>query len=289
MPKRVTRRPLLDLRRIGGLLDGPLHRRVGSVVAPDGPAARVLGERRGGKDVLPPPLGRGTGVLFRNGVGEVNASHPFNAVLFVLSLHLPQVALERGVEALREDRRPVRAALPVPHVDAPVIEVEFLDPETQSLREAKATAVQEMRDQAIRAGREGGKEPLHLVARKHRGEAFGPVGAVDGPDLAELHTEDLFVEEEERIEGLVLRGGRHVAVRGEVIQKGSDVVLLEVAGMGGVVKAYKASHPSHVRLFCVGTVLAALTDLPHLIKKRGGLVSGPGHGERDGIPTGCVV
>jgi hypothetical protein len=74
-----------------------------------------------------------------------------------------------------------------------------------------------------------------------------------------------------------------------VIQKGSDVVLLEVAGMGGVVKAYKASHPSHVRLFCVGTVLAALTDLPHLIKKRGGLVSGPGHGERDGIPTGCVV
>jgi hypothetical protein len=59
---------------------------------------------------------------------------------------------------------------------------------------------------------ESGKEPLHLVARKHRGKALRAVGTVDGPDLTEFYARHLFVEEHQRIEGLVLGGSRHAAV-----------------------------------------------------------------------------
>jgi hypothetical protein len=45
----VTGRPLLDLSRIGGLLDGPLHRRVGAVVAPKGIVETL---RKHGRPVL---------------------------------------------------------------------------------------------------------------------------------------------------------------------------------------------------------------------------------------------
>ena len=48
-----------------------------------------------------------------------------------------------------------------------------------------------MRDQVIRATGEGRKEPLHLLAGEHRGEALGPLGAVDGPDIAKLHADHL--------------------------------------------------------------------------------------------------
>jgi hypothetical protein len=62
-----------------------------------------------------------------------------------------------------------------------------------------------------------------------------------------------------------------------VIQKGSDVVFIEATGMGRVVDADEANDPAHVRLLCVIGVLAASTDLPHLIEKFGGLIAGVLH------------
>lgn len=54
-----------------------------------------------------------------------------------------------------------------------------------------------MRDQAIRAGRKGRKEPPHLVAREDRREAFGAIGAVERTDIAQVLAQHLFVEEEQ--------------------------------------------------------------------------------------------
>ena len=47
--------------------------------------------------------------------------------------------------------------------------------------------------------------------------------------------------------------------------------------MGRVVEADEANDPAHVRLLCVVAVLAAPTDLPHLIEKFGGLIAGVRH------------
>ena len=57
----------------------------------------------------------------------------------------------------------------------------------------------------------------------------GPISPSSTP-ITWLHVEHLFVEEDQGIEGLVLGGGRHVAVRGQVVQEAPDVVLVEAVG-----------------------------------------------------------
>ncbi|MCS4102396.1 hypothetical protein [Salinibacter ruber] len=41
------------------------------------------------------------------------------------------------------------------------------------------------------------EEPLHLLTGEHRRKPFGPVGAVDGPDLIEFYAQHLFVEKDQ--------------------------------------------------------------------------------------------
>jgi hypothetical protein len=134
--------PLLDVGRVGGLLDGPLHGRVGAVVAADGPAAWVLRECRGGKHVLPAPLRRRVWVLFRQGVGQVDAAYAFGTVRLVLGLHCFQVAPEQAVEALGQHHRPVRSAFAVPDVEAAGSNVEFFDPEAKGFGQSESASIE---------------------------------------------------------------------------------------------------------------------------------------------------
>ncbi|MCS3650863.1 hypothetical protein GGQ08_002157 [Salinibacter ruber] len=96
----------------------------------------------------------------------------------MLGLHLLEVAPKRAVEALGQHRRSVSAALPVPHVKAAGSNVEFFDPEAKGFGQSQSAAVEQVRDQAIWACRHGAEQATHLLAREHRGEAFGAVGAV---------------------------------------------------------------------------------------------------------------
>ncbi len=198
MTKGMAGGPLLDVGRLGGLFDGPLHGRVGAVVAADRPAARVLRECRGGKHVLPAPLGFCIRILLCNGIRQVDAAYAVGTVCLVLGLHCFQVAPERAVEALGQHRRPVRAAFPVPDVEAAGSNVEFFDPEAKGFGQPEAAAVEQVRGQAIRAGRKGREELPHLLAREHRGEPLGPVSTVKGTKVVELHAEHLFAEEDQR-------------------------------------------------------------------------------------------
>ena len=66
-----------------------------------------------------------------------------------------------------------------------------------------------------------------------------------------------------------------------MVQKGPDVVFVEVAGMGGVVEVNEAGDPAGVRLFRVIAVLAAPAGLPHLVEKLGRLICGAGHEQRN--------
>lgn len=79
--------------------------------------------------------------------------------------------------------------------------------------------------------------------------------------------------------------GRCAAVRREVIQKGPDVVFVEVAGMGGVMEANEVNDPPHVRLLRMVSVLATPARLPCPVEKFGRLIVGVGHGDRPSAPT----
>ena len=137
-------------------------------------------------------------MLLCNGIRQGDAAHAVGTVRLVLGLHCFQVAPERAVEALGQHRRPVRAAFPVPHVKAAGSNVEFFDPEAKGFGQPEAASVEKMRDQAIRAGREGREELPDLLAGEHRGEAFGAVGAVERSNVVQLNFKHLFIEEDQR-------------------------------------------------------------------------------------------
>ncbi len=123
---------------------------------------------------------------------------PVGTVRLVLGLHCFQVAPERAVEALGQHRRSVSAALAVPDVKAAGSNVEFFDPEAKGFGQSQSASVEKMRDQAIRAGREGREELPDLLTREHRGEAFGAVGAVERSNVVQLNFKHLFIEEDQR-------------------------------------------------------------------------------------------
>ena len=115
------------------------------------------------------------------------------------------------------------------------------------------------------------RESTHgrALTGEHCGETPGLVGAVDGPDGAELHAQHLFVEEEEGIEGLILGGGGHFAVGSQVVEEGLHVLGVELVGMGGAVKADEAGDPADVGLLGVVAVLTASAGLPDVVEELG--------------------
>jgi len=175
---------LLNARLLNGVLHSALDGGVGAVMAANGVSARVFGQLRGGEDVLPAPLGRGVGILFRQGVGQIHAVHVVGPVFFKLDLDLAEVAPERVVEAVGEDRRSIFAAFAVAHEEATAAEVQVFDAEAERFGEAQATSVQKMGDEAVGARRHGSKQRANLVAREDGGQALGPVGAFDGAHIA---------------------------------------------------------------------------------------------------------
>jgi hypothetical protein len=92
------------------------------------------------------------------------------------------------------------------------------------------------------------EEAPYVDSRKYRREASRTFGTFDRPDIVEVEVKDLLVQEDEGIEGLVLRRGGDAAFGGKMVEKGSDIVSVEVARARGVVEAHVAAGPRGVRL-----------------------------------------
>lgn len=82
------------------------------------------------------------------------------------------------------------------------------------------------------------------------------------------------VQEDGGLEGLVLCGGRHVAIGREVVQKVADVRGIEVPRLGRVVKVNVADDPPAVALFRVMAKLMTATGRVDPVKERGRGIGG---------------
>ena len=107
--------------------------------------------------------------------------------------------LHGGSEAVGEDGRSVRAALAVPYDDAPLVEIEGLDPKPQPFGETKAASVEQVRDECIGPRIHGGKEAVCFLLRQDGGQAFGPVGPLDLANVPEGPVEHVVVQEDEGV------------------------------------------------------------------------------------------
>ena len=235
-------------------------------MAMHGPASRVGRSAGGGKDKLPAPFGRGVGIFAIQRVGQVDRPEPLGGILLVEHFDVSEMASKRVLKPWGQHRAAVLAALPVPYHELVSIEPHVLHAKAEGLRKPEPAPIEQACDPSVRA-RHRTQETSYVGPREHGGEAPRTFGTLDRPDVVEVEAKDLLVQEDEGIEGLVLRRGRNAAFRGKGVEKSTDIVGVEVAWMGGVVEAHVAMGPRRICLLGAVTVSATATRLTNAVKE----------------------
>src|SRR5207253_1771507 len=124
---------------------------------------------------------------------------------------------------------------------------ELLHSSSQRAPETPAAALASIRDPPRSASwlRE---QRAPLIAAQDHGQLLGGGGARDVVEPRELDPEHVAVEEEQRLQRLVLRGGAHLAVHREVGQESLDCGRAELTRVPALVKTDVTPHPLQISL-----------------------------------------
>ena len=194
-----------------GLVDGAGVKVAAASLA----GARVSGPMAGREDVLPSPILVGVRVLTGQGVRETHLSIALLQILSMDHLHAYKVLFQGLYELLGERRDTVFISFAVTHRESLHLQVHVLDPESEALRDAQARAVQKLDDELMHS-RHQCDHASRPLAGQDDGDLGLPACAVWVDFAAQRLLENALVEEDERIHGLVLGGGGHLAVSGQV-------------------------------------------------------------------------
>jgi hypothetical protein len=162
----------------------------------------------------------------------------------------------------------VFAALSLADVDDAFVEVDVFDAEGDTFGESESGAVEEACHQEFGTV-EVGEDLADLRGREDDGETFRADGVGEGADIAEIAEEDVAVEEDDRIEGLVLGGGGDLESFGEVGEEVMDVGGGEVRGVLGFVEEDKAFDPVGIGLDGTGAEVAEGGGGAELVEESG--------------------
>jgi len=234
---------------------------------------RVNGTMFGRKHVLPGPFITGTRVLARERERQMHLAVTLAQVARVQSAHLLQVRAQRLHELFRQQRHPVFLSLALAHQDLTVVEIHILDAQPKAFEVAQSRTVEQAGHQQSRAA-QFGKQPLHLLHRKHRRQAhraFRPRHAVEPAQIAPEH---LFVEEQQRSERLPLSGCCDAAFRRQVRQEGGRLGFAKLSRVPLSVEINIALDPMNIGFLRAAAVIQALDRSPYLVEQSGPLYRG---------------
>ena len=173
----------------------------------------------------------------------------------MLAFGLRAVAEQVGAQRGGQQGLTILVALADAHGDGVAREVDVLDAQLHGLEQTQAGAVEQTGDEAggaLHDGEQGGD----LAAVEHDGEVFAGTGAHELVEPWQVDVQDFAVEEQDRGEGLVLRGRGAAFGDGEVGQERGDVLGAELARVAQVVEADEAAEPMLVRFFGARAVAA---------------------------------
>jgi hypothetical protein len=183
-------------------------------------------------------------------------------------LDFPKVALERLRDLFGQDGAAILLTFPIADQDLPIREVKILHPEAERFGEAQARAIQQLGDEPVRPAHPI-EHGMGLCARQDDGETAGPLCALDDLDRPEVGVEHLIVEKQQRAQGLILRGGGHLPLAGEMIEKHADMRGIEVPRVDRAVEAHEALDPAAVGALCVETVVQSPAGGPNAVEELG--------------------
>ena len=156
--------------------------------------------------------------------------------------------------------------LAITHQHLPVRKVDVLDSQPQALHHAQPGAIEQARDQPSRA-RQLAEQPFHLRASQHHRQARRagrPLHAVQPRQFAPQH---LAVQEQDRRQRLVLRRGRDVALRREMIEKRRHLRFAHRFRVALAVEKDETLDPVHVGIFRAPAVVTPPDRLVHPVEQ----------------------
>jgi hypothetical protein len=210
--------------------DGALEGAFGGMVASDDAATGVDRAAGGGEEVLPAELAIGVRILRRQGMGQMGAAV---ALLDIVPVEGPDAIdlLAQGFfQGAGQQGDAVLRALAVADDEMALAEVDVLDPEAEAFQQSEAGAVEQAGHQSIRAV-ELVEDGADLVAGQDRREPLGPPGRGDPAEVLERPAQDLAIEEEDRMQGLILGGGGDIPIDREVGQERLQLGRPHLQGM----------------------------------------------------------
>jgi hypothetical protein len=160
-------------------------------------------------------------------------------------------------------------------------EIDVLNAQPDALADPQAAAIEHLGHQLVGTCKTG-KEGDDFTLREDRGQVSGALGSHRLQVEIQRLKKDMFVQEGDGVECLVLSGGGDIALNGEVSQESFDFGLPELGRVALVVKEDEAPDPVDVSPFGAESVMFALQDVVQTIEKLG---LGPGHES----PPACLA
>jgi hypothetical protein len=155
---------------------------------------------------------------------------------------------QRFDQAVRKHCDPVFPALSVPNQDMAIPEVDILDTQPQAFHQPHASSVQEAGHQPIRSLK-AGKQLINLFPGEDNGQTFRALRPYQPVEPRQVHSENVFVKEQQGRKRLILGRGRNVPVTPQVIQKCGYFRLAQFGGVPLAVEIDKPFSPITVGFF----------------------------------------
>ncbi len=271
VPKGVTGGRFGDPGPADGAFDRFLQAGGIGVVAAGLAGTGIYGDAGGGKEVLPAPLAVGVRVFAGQGVGQVDPAVSGGQIGLMQAFYLLKVALQRGNQAIRQHGEAVFIALAAADGELALLKIKVFDAQPETLGEAQAAAVEQLGHQLVGLGQLG-DDPAGFSDGEDDGQMFGFLGAKGVDGASEFLAQDFPVEKEQGGEGLVLGGGGHVLLNGQVGEEGFNLRDAHLFGVAFVVEKDEAFDPIDIGFFGAEGVVFEAEGVAHLIQQFGGLV-----------------
>lgn len=149
-------------------------------------------------------------------------------------------------------------------------EIEILDPQAQAFEHPQPGPVENQTDQAVGAVEVAENVP-GFVAGEHDGQALRPVGPDDARNLPRFDFEHGQVEKQDRVERLILRTRRDLALDGQVREELVDLGDAHLLGVAFVVKENEPLGPVVVGIFSANAHVPDLARGPESVEEFRGL------------------
>jgi hypothetical protein len=169
------------------------------------------------------------------------------------------------LDTVRQERHAIFHALAIANHDLVVTKINILDPKAQTFHQPKSCSIKELYDQPVNI-----EKCCDCLSRflpgQYRRYSSSSFGSHCLNVIAQICAQHLFIKKQQSIERLILRGGGHFQIGGQIRQKIFNLLRAHILGMTFVIIQDKPSYPGDVRLFCPPGIVLRPDDLTHLIQ-----------------------